>query len=257
MTSRTKKSRTLLGLVTAAVLGIAGCGRPDYSGLLALISEAEVIALCEPPGNTVVFVAYRVDAGDWTVARRKGSVFIVPWPLAAKAGLTVVSSSAAGTDVHVYYGIRDELSTLSNCQSSTQNATGTVSGLNAGETAVVSVGFGGVAVQGLGTRSVSVPMRTDQTDLLAVVHDENLTVRKMIMRRALDGSMPYPTFDVLDFSSPELFVPTTPALTIAGAAGEPVTFAEWYLGTRLSCGDIYYGRSSTTTPTTYYGVPEV
>ena len=63
------------------------------------------------------------------------------------------------------------------------------------------------------------------------------------------------TFDPIDFASAEAFDTEHPSLTITGASGEAITFAQWYRGTNGSRNSLYYGSASVTLPTSYAAIP--
>ncbi|MBK6308164.1 MAG: hypothetical protein IPF47_21530 [Gemmatimonadetes bacterium] len=176
--------------------------------------------------------------------------------LSVQQGSDCVRHGDVGSDnTYVLYGTLADLTQFASntCRASLRNVTGSFSTLGAGEQAEVGLGWSSTFAAGPGNKSVSVSAQNAAMDLLAVLHRPGAPAARAVIRRDIPSSVM--TFDPIDFASAEAFDTEHPSLTITGASGEAITFAQWYRGTNGSRNSLYYGSASVTLPTSYAAIP--
>ena len=201
-----------------------------------------------------IWVAQQDGTGNWTVVAPTGGSYRFSF-LAGKDAIAWVSGTAPYFNSYILYGTPADLAEYTNtrCYAPLRSASVSVNALNAGEQAEVSLGWNSGFVSGPGTKSASFSAQNAVMDLVAVLHKPGAPAARVVIRRAIPAATT--TFAPIDFTSAEAFDTEHPSLTITGASGEAVTFAQWYYGTNGSRNEIFYGTSSTTLPTTYAAIP--
>ena len=209
---------------------------------------------CPAPAAAPIWAAQQDGSGAWAAVAPSSGSYRFSFQ-SSKGAIAYVTGDVGSYNTYVLYGTLADLTQFASntCRASLRNVTGSFSTLGAGEQAEVGLGWSSTFADGPGNKSVSVSAQNAAMDLLAVLHRPGAPAARAVIRRDIPSSVM--TFDPIDFASAEAFDTEHPSLTITGASGEAITFAQWYRGTNGSRNSLYYGSASVTLPTSYAAIP--
>lgn len=202
--------------------------------------EQVSFTFCDETGLPL-WVAYQDGNGAWTQVVGVGNTYTFSLS-SSKGGIAWVMDQGAGeTTTQVYFGTRDELTSIGanfceNPVGTSKTLNGSVAGLGLTDQSTISMGGGFASVTGIGpTTFILQPVSDGPRDLIA--GRTSLTgggggfqtmLNKVIIRRGLNPANGA-TLPVLDFGSGEAFDPETRNLTITNLGADvPVVSTSYY-----------------------------
>jgi len=206
------------GTYPISITGSAPGITPDQNTQLSLvvIPPASTTSLSLPfcSNNLPLWFAYQNEGFPWQRVTPTGSSFT--FAATPRVAIAYMFQGSIEFQANVFFATRVDLLGLSDrdCDG-TKNLTGTVSGLTAGQSALVVMGANAGITTTANYSILGVPARP--LDLVATRGTRSpegfLTPDRMIVRRSQDltGTIP-----VLDFTDPESFAPVTSTLTVSG-----------------------------------------
>jgi len=251
-TGLTPRTATLGTTVTAASTG-GGGGSGNIS--LGFCGDEEI----------PVWAAYQDGSGPWTRVTADANKVFRFQVNADKGAFAYATTDEDGSYHFIWYYTRAEMIRLGSNPCAVgggKEVNGSVSGLGALESAIISMG-GSVANVNLGGPSTfTLPAVEDgPQDLVAARwalslsgSTPSLTPNRMIIRRNLNPA-PGSTLPVLNFAT-EGFAPASATMTITGGgAGEQAIFLGLFLTDKGGVSSYFVGVPSSSFTASYYGVP--
>jgi len=228
-----RTARWLLPLAIIAGCNMSTTGDDDHTVSFS-------IPAC--PDQGPVIYAVQSGTGSWAAVPQTGDAYNITIT-SALGGVALIYPGGA----IVREGTADELRAIFGQPCfSLQTASGVVSNLSAGTTALIDMGGGSTPVEGPGSPAYSTVTWQAAPDLLAVLQDAQGTPSRVILRRAVNPAAIAP----IDFSSSEAIEPAAPSMTVTGSAPN-LEISESYIsnGAWHDVAEIPSSRS------TYVGLP--
>jgi hypothetical protein len=242
------------GTYPVTITGQAAGITPDQSVQLSVV----VIA---PPAATTIslpfctvpnWFAFRNEGGTWQRVQPSGNSFT--FAASQKVAIAYAQEFGTGVRTNVLFFSRDGLLGQSDrdCDGP-RNLTGTVTGMTAGQSALIALGANGQVTTTSSYNIQAVASRL--LDLVATrgtLASGNLVPDKLIIRRSQDYTSTIPD---LDFTGAESFAPTSSALNVSGFGnGFIIDFTNYLWSATSTYGPINAGPVPGGS-TTLYSVP--